>query len=86
MHKDYHQRVWGEDFKRDDFIGLFHAENFDAAQVVQLVRDAGAKYLVPFNKHHDGFCLWDSDFTRRDVVDMNPGRDLTKELVDAWIR
>jgi len=82
-YKDYHHRLWGEDFQRDDFIGLFHAREFDASKVVQLVRSAGAKYIVPFSKHHDGFCLWDSDFTQRDVVDMNPGRDITRELVEA---
>jgi len=82
-YKDYHHRLWGEDFQRDDFIGLFNAREFDASKVIQLVRSAGAKYIVPFSKHHDGFCLWDSDFTRRDVVDMNPGRDITRELVEA---
>jgi len=81
--KEYHYRVWGGDFQRDDFIGLFHAEQFDATKVVQLVRSTGAQYIVPFSKHHDGFCLWDSDFTHRDVVNMNPGRDITRELVEA---
>ncbi|MBD3288419.1 alpha-L-fucosidase, partial [candidate division KSB1 bacterium] len=83
MHKGYHQKTWGEDFHRDDFIRLFTAENFDAEEIVQLSKQTGAKYIVPFNKHHDGFCLWDSRFTHRDVVDMLPGRDLTREFIDA---
>lgn len=83
QYKEYHDSVWGEDFKRDDFIGLFNAETFDAKEIIQLAVSAGAKYFVPFSKHHDGFCLWDSKFTQRDVVDMNPGRDLTREMVDA---
>jgi len=82
-HKDYHEKMWGKDFQRDDFIGLFTAENFNAEEIVKLSKQAGAKYIVPFNKHHDGFCLWDSKFTQRDVVDMIPGRDLTQDLVDA---
>lgn len=81
--KDYHATTWGEDFKRDDFIGMFRAEGFSANNIIDMVKKSGAKYFVPFSKHHDGFCLWDSDFTHRDVVDMNPGRDLTQELVDA---
>ncbi len=81
--KDYHNETWGEDFKRDDFIGLFNAKGFNANDIVNLAKKSGAKYFVPFSKHHDGFCLWDSEFTHRDVVDMNPGRDLTQELVDA---
>lgn len=83
MLKDYHNKIWGADFQRDDFIPLFTAENFDAEEVIELTVMAGAKYFVPFNKHHDGYCLWDSKFTQRDVVDMVPGRDITQELVDA---
>lgn len=80
--KDYHKNTWGEDFERDDFIPLFTAENFNVQEIVELVKISGAKYLVPFNKHHDGYCLWDSKFTLRDAVDMMPGRDLTAELVE----
>jgi alpha-L-fucosidase len=81
--KDYHRDTWGENFKRDDFIGLFNADGFSASEIIQLTKRAGAKYFVPFSKHHDGFCLWNSEYTHRDVVDMNPGRDITQELVDA---
>lgn len=80
---DYHKNTWGEDFHRDDFIPLFNAENFNAEEIVKMVKMSGAKYLVPFSKHHDGFCLWDSKYTQRDAVDMNPERDLTAELVAA---
>ncbi len=80
--KDYHEKTWGKDFRRDDFIGLFNAENFDAEEVVKLASDAGAKYFVPFSKHHDGYCLWDSKFTHRDAVDMNLGMDITEKLIE----
>lgn len=80
--KDYHKNTWGEDFERDDFIPLFTAKNFNAKEIVDMVKMSGAKYLVPFNKHHDGYSLWDSRFTQRDAVDMMPGRDLTAELVE----
>jgi alpha-L-fucosidase len=81
-YREYHVETWGEDFHRDDFIPMFKAENFDAREIVELVKLSGAKYLVPFSKHHDGFCLWNSGFTHRDVVDMYPGKDLLKELVE----
>lgn len=80
---EYHKKTWGENFHRDDFIPLFTAENFDANAVVQLAKEAGARYFVPFSKHHDGFCLWDSKYTRRDAVDMSPHRDLSREMVEA---
>jgi len=81
--KDYHARTWGADFERDDFVPLFTGEAFDAEEVVDLVVESGARYLVPFSKHHDGFCLWDSSFTHRDVVDLSPGFDVTGALVRA---
>ncbi len=83
MLSDYHEETWGKDFHRDDFIPMFTAENFDAKEVVEMVKMSGAKYIVPFNKHHDGYCLWDSRYTHRDAVDMPPYRDLTAELVEA---
>lgn len=79
----YHIKTWGEDFERDDFIPLFNASGFKADYIVQLAAEAGAKYLVPFSKHHDGYCLWDSKYTQRDAVDMPPGRDLCLELIEA---
>ena len=79
----YHKRTWGEDFQRDDFLPLFHAENFHAREIVEMVKMSGARYLVPFSKHHDGFCLWGSEYTMRDAVDMGPGRDLAGALAGA---
>ncbi|MDZ7724983.1 MAG: alpha-L-fucosidase [candidate division KSB1 bacterium] len=75
--RDYHETTWGADFERDDFIPMFTAKHFDAAKVVELCNQAGARYLVPFSKHHDGYCLWDCAYTHRDAVNMSPGRDST---------
>ncbi len=83
MLESYHEATWGTDFHRDDYISMFTAENFSAEEIIQLTVDAGARYFVPFSKHHDGFCLWDSKFTQRDVVDMMPGWDISRQLVDA---
>ncbi|MDR3268555.1 MAG: alpha-L-fucosidase [Tannerella sp.] len=81
--KEYHEKTWGKDFMPDDFIPLFTAENYNPDWLVELARDAGMKYLIPFCKHHDGFCLWPSSYTRRDAMDMGPKRDLIRPLVDA---
>ena len=81
--RDYHIKTWGADFERDDFIGLFTAKNYDAEAIAGLAVEAGAKYFVQFDKHGDGYCLWDSGYTFRDSVDMPPGRNLAREMVDA---
>ena len=82
-HRAYHEKNWGKDFKRDHFLGLFKAERFDAAALMKVFRACGAKYVVPFLKHHGGYCLWDSSFTFRDSVDQGPKRDLAREIADA---
>jgi alpha-L-fucosidase len=41
----------------------FAPTHLDARQWVQAARDAGMRYLVFTAKHHDGFCLWQTDTT-----------------------
>jgi len=79
----YHNKNWGKDFKRDDFIPLFTANNYNPDKLTNIAKEAGMKYIIPFSKHHGGFCLWSSSFTQRDVVDMVPGRDLIEPLVES---
>ena len=79
----YHEKIWGKDFKRDDFIPLFAASKYQPQKLVEIAKEAGMKYVVPFNKHHSGFCLWPSSFTQRDAMDMGPGKDLIKPLVES---
>ncbi len=78
----YHEKNWGKDFKRDDFIPLFQARKFQPEKLISTAKKAGMKYVVPFNKHHSGFCLWPSSFTQRDAGDMGPRKDLVKPLVE----
>jgi len=79
----YHDKNWGPDFKRDHFIDLFKGSKFDAPALVKLFDSCGAKYVVPFLKHHSGFCLWDCSYTFRDSVDQGAHRDFAKEIADA---
>ena len=79
----YHEKNWSKDFKRDDFIPLFTASKYQPKKLVEIAKDAGMKYIVPFSKHHGGFCLWPSFYTQRDAMDMGPGKDLIKPLVES---
>jgi alpha-L-fucosidase len=47
----------------DNLYKQWKPERFDARQWVQVARDAGQRYLIFLVKHHDGFCLYDSQLT-----------------------
>jgi len=48
-----------------------------------LAKAAGMKYVVMTTKHHEGFCLWDSQQTDYNAVRRGPRRDMVREYVDA---
>jgi alpha-L-fucosidase len=79
----YHDQVWGKDFARDDFIPLFTAADYDPELVARTAEAAGVRYVIPFLKHHDGFCLWPSTYTLRNASEMGPKRDLAGPLAAA---
>ena len=53
-----------------------------AAEWAKLAREAGCRYVVFTTKHHDGFCLFQSQYTTYDAHDLI-GRDLCREIVEA---
>lgn len=58
----------------------FNPENFNAELIVKTAKKAGMKYLVITTKHHEGFCLWDSEYTNFDVGSTSFKRDILAEL------
>lgn len=67
----------------ESFPQRFTAERFDAAEWVDLARDAGQQYVVLTTKHHDGFCLFDTDTTDYKTTNTPFGRDVVAELSGA---
>lgn len=65
----------------------FNPVEFDARAWVSLAKAAGQKYLVITSKHHDGFCLFDSQHTDYSVSKSTPfARDIIQELADECRR
>jgi len=64
----------------DTLIDYFNPVKFDAEYWVKMAKDAGMKYIVITSKHHDGFCLFDSEYTDFDVMGSPFKRDIMKEL------
>ena len=62
----------------------FNAEKFDAREIAALARTAGMRSIVFTSKHHDGFCMFDTQTTDYNSVDRTPsGRDYVRELAEA---
>ena len=62
----------------------FNPTDFDADEIVMLAKNDGMKYIVFTTKHHDGFCMFDTQTTDYDIVDFTPyGKDIVKQLADA---
>lgn len=64
----------------DHQADVFKAEKFDAAQWVKLAGKSGANYITFGTKHHDGYCLFDSQLTNHTTVKTGPHRDFVDEL------
>ncbi|WP_167615738.1 alpha-L-fucosidase [Maribellus sediminis] len=84
LFRDYHDKMYGADFKYQDFAPMFKAQHWDPAQWAKIFKDAGAKYVVLTSKHHEGFTLWPSEQSWNwNSVDIGPHRDLCGDLSTA---
>ena len=80
----HHLENWGDpkSFGYKDFIPMFKAEKFNAAEWIELFKKAGARYIIPVADHHDGFAMYKSNTSRWNVADMGPKRDVLGELFE----
>ena len=68
---------------------LFNPEQLGADQWVRACVSAGMRGLILTCKHHDGFCLWPSQYTEHSVKSSpwrNGRGDVVKEVADACWR
>ncbi|MBI9017319.1 MAG: alpha-L-fucosidase [Phycisphaerae bacterium] len=82
---NHHIEKYGKqsEFGYKDFIPMFKAEKYNPDEWAELITSSGAKYAGITVVHHDGYCLWDSEFTRWDSMDTGPKRDIYGELVSS---
>ncbi len=70
--------------KYDKYFKYFNPDLYDPREWARMAKDAGMKYVVFTSKHHEGFCMWDSQFTDYKCTNTPAGRDLLREFVDAF--
>lgn len=80
----FHDRVWGQWFRYEDFAGLFRAELYNPDAWADLFRRSGARYAVLTSKHHDGYCLWPTTFRPGwNSGETGPRRDLVGPFMES---
>jgi alpha-L-fucosidase len=81
--REFHKKNFN-DCDYDDLLDLWKAENFNPDEWAKLFAYAGAQYIVPLSKHHDGITLWDAPGTgTRNTVHRGPKRDIIGDLAVA---
>ena len=66
------------------YLKYFDPDMFDAKDWARRAKAAGMKYVIFTTKHHEGFCMYDSKYTDYKCTNTKAGRDLLKEVVDAF--
>ncbi len=71
----------------EKYAEQFNPAKFDADAIAAAAAAAGQKYLVITAKHHDGFCMFQTETTKYNVVDATPWHtDPLKPLAEACAR
>lgn len=61
----------------------FAPDHCDMREWMRTARDAGMKYVVLTAKHHDGYCMFDSQYTDFKCTNSPQGRDFVREYLEA---
>ncbi len=76
--KSYQQKYF------EDLPRFFNPKSFDPGEWAKLARLAGMKYMVFTAKHHNGFCMWDTETVDFNIMNTPYGKDIMREIIDAF--
>lgn len=71
-----------EDYQQ--YFDEFDPVDYDPKKWAKLAKAVGMKYAVLTAKHHDGFCLFDTELTEYKSTNTKAKRDLVREYVEAF--
>ena len=72
------------DEQYDAYFRHFDPDLYEPALWAEAAANAGMKYFVITTKHHEGFCLWDSQLTEYKAPNTPAGRDLLRPMIEAF--
>ncbi len=76
------ERITDEDYQV--YFDHFNPDLYNPRAWAASAKNAGMKYVVLTAKHHEGFCLWDSQQTDYKVTNTPYGKDLLGPYVSAF--
>lgn len=80
-----HAKISTEDYRK--LALAFNPTKWNADSIALLAKEAGMKSIIMTAKHHDGFCMFASEFTPFNVLDATPyKKDVLKDLAEACKR
>lgn len=80
----FHNKTYGPNYPYQNFAEHMTLELFNATQWAELFYNAGAKYVVPTSKHHEGWTWWNSAQSWNwNAINIKPGFDAIAELHKA---
>jgi alpha-L-fucosidase len=68
----------------DSLIYKFNPTQFNAVAWAKTAKEMGARYVTITTKHHDGFCLWPSKYTKYTIANSPYKKDVIGPLVKAY--
>ncbi len=81
----HHEKISPAEYEQR-YFSRFDPDLYNPAHWAAAAARAGMKYLVVTTKHHEGFCLWDSQLTDYKGPRTAARRDLLKPMVAAFRR
>ncbi len=66
------------------YFDHFNPTLYDPAEWARAAWEAGMRYVVLTSKHHEGFCLWNSQFTDYKATNTSCGKGLLTPFVEAF--
>ena len=75
----FHNEEWTDGTKP---ANTYNPTDVDAKQWVETAQKAKMKYIILVAKHHDGFCLWDSKYTKYDVANSGNTTNVVQKVAE----